>query len=84
MHWPDIEFIFKLSQFYLHTQAQMPHVRNVIATEIEEGKIYDREMLQSLQNTANESTYNSPNHMSEGSPPKNSSGLRHAGICISR
>ena len=45
---------------------------NVIATEIE-GKIYDREMLQSLQNTANESTYNSPNHMSEGSPPKNSS-----------
>lgn len=51
----------------------MPHLRNVIATEIEEGKIYDRKMLQSLQNTVNESTYNSKNHMSEGSPPKDSS-----------
>ena len=51
----------------------MPHLRNVIATEIEEGKIYDRKMLQSLQNTAIESTYNSMNHMSEGSPPKDSS-----------
>lgn len=52
----------------------MPHVRNVIiATETEEGKIYDRKMLQSLQNTTNKSTYNSTNHTSEGSPPKDSS-----------
>ena len=56
----------------------MPHVHNVIATEIEEGKIYDRKMLQSLENTANESTYNSTNHMSEGSPPKDSSDLSNS------
>ena len=51
----------------------MPHLRNVIATEIEEDKIYDREMFQSLQNAANESAYISTNQKSEGSHPKDSS-----------
>ena len=41
--------------------------------EFEENKICDWQMFQSLQNTANESTYISTNHMSEGSHPKNSS-----------
>ena len=57
----------RLDEFYLHAQIQMPHLRNVIATEIEEDKIYDREMFQSLQNAANESAYISTNQKSGGS-----------------
>ena len=63
----------RLYEFYLHAQIQMPHLRNVIATEIEEDKIYDREMFQSLQNAANESAYISTNQKSEDSHPKDSS-----------
>ena len=57
----------RLYEFYLHAQIQMPHLRNVIATEI------DREMFQSLQNAGNESAYFSTNQKSEGSRPKDSS-----------
>ena len=62
----------------IHMQTQMPHLRNVIATQIEEGKINDREIFQSSLNTANESTHitttdmSDPSHFKDTSDPSNS------------
>jgi len=53
----------------IHMQTQMPHLRNVIATQIEEGKINDQEIFQSSLNTANESTHITT---SDTSDPSNS------------
>ena len=56
-------------------QIQMPHLCNVIATQIGEGKINNREMFQSSQNTANESTHitttntSDPSHFKDSSDP---------------
>jgi len=58
-------------------QMQMPHLRNVIATQIEKGKINDREILQSSQNTANESTHITTTNMSDPSHFKDTSDPSH-------
>ena len=62
----------------IHMQTQMPHLRNVIATQIEEGKINDWEIFQSSLNTANESTHittvdtSDLSHFKDTSDPSNS------------
>ena len=63
----DLELILKKAMLILSIYT------DTNATEIEEDKIYNRQMFQSLQNTANESTYNSTDHMSEGSQPSDPS-----------